>query len=50
MKRIQYDSYGDSRVMHLADFELPPLQAGEVAVKVKAASINPSTGRYAEAT
>ncbi len=41
MKRIQYDSYGDPSDMHLADFELPPLQAGEVAVKVNAASINP---------
>jgi NADPH:quinone reductase-like Zn-dependent oxidoreductase len=41
MKRIQYNSYGDPSVMHLADFELPSLQAGEVAVKVKAASINP---------
>src|SRR5215467_7347082 len=41
MKRIQYNEYGDPSVMHLADFELPPLQAGEVAVKVKAASINP---------
>jgi NADPH:quinone reductase-like Zn-dependent oxidoreductase len=41
MKRIQYDSYGDPSVMYLAEFELPPLQAGEIAVKVKAASINP---------
>jgi NADPH:quinone reductase-like Zn-dependent oxidoreductase len=41
MKRIQYNSYGDPSVMHLADFELPPLQAGEIAVKVNAASINP---------
>jgi NADPH:quinone reductase-like Zn-dependent oxidoreductase len=41
MKRIQYHSYGGPERMRLEDFELPRPGAGQVAVKVKFASINP---------
>lgn len=41
MQRIQYDSYGGPENMYLADFDLPTPGAGEVAVKVAFAAINP---------
>jgi NADPH:quinone reductase-like Zn-dependent oxidoreductase len=41
MKRIQYDRYGGPDVMHFAEFELPRLEGDEVAVQVKACSVNP---------
>ncbi len=41
MKRIQYENYGGPEVMRVADFNLPTPGAGEVAVKVRFAAINP---------
>jgi NADPH:quinone reductase-like Zn-dependent oxidoreductase len=41
MKRIQYHRYGGPGEMRLEDYPLPPLQAGQVLVRVKAASVNP---------
>lgn len=41
MKRIQYSRYGGPETMALRDFELPRPGAGEVAVRVKFAAINP---------
>jgi NADPH:quinone reductase-like Zn-dependent oxidoreductase len=41
VKRIEYDKYGGPETMRLEDFELPAPEAGQVAVKVKFASINP---------
>ncbi|MFG1687504.1 NAD(P)-dependent alcohol dehydrogenase [Nonomuraea sp. NPDC049269] len=41
MRRIQYHHYGGPETMRLEEFELPSPQAGEVAVTVKAASVNP---------
>jgi NADPH:quinone reductase-like Zn-dependent oxidoreductase len=41
MKRIQYHRYGGPEVMRLEEFALPDLRAGEIAVRVKAASVNP---------
>jgi Zn-dependent alcohol dehydrogenase len=41
VKRIQYDRYGGPETMQLADFELAEPGAGQVAVKVQFASIQP---------
>jgi NADPH:quinone reductase-like Zn-dependent oxidoreductase len=41
MRRIQYHRYGGPETMRLEEFELPPPQAGQVAVTVKAAAMNP---------
>jgi NADPH:quinone reductase-like Zn-dependent oxidoreductase len=41
MQRIQYHQHGGPETMRLEEFELPAPQAGEVAVAVKAASVNP---------
>lgn len=41
MRRIQYDQYGGPETMRLEEFALPSPQAGEVAVTVTAASVNP---------
>jgi NADPH:quinone reductase-like Zn-dependent oxidoreductase len=41
MKRIQYHRYGGPDVMRLEDFDLAAPAAGEVAVKVRFAAINP---------
>jgi NADPH:quinone reductase-like Zn-dependent oxidoreductase len=41
VQRIQYDRYGGSEVMRLETYELPAPGKGEIAVRVKAASINP---------
>jgi NADPH:quinone reductase-like Zn-dependent oxidoreductase len=41
MHRIQYHRYGGPETMRLEEFELPPPQAGQVAVTVKAAAVNP---------
>jgi NADPH:quinone reductase-like Zn-dependent oxidoreductase len=41
MKRIQYDKYGSTEVMHVADAGSPKPGPGQVAVQVKAASLNP---------
>jgi NADPH:quinone reductase-like Zn-dependent oxidoreductase len=54
MKKIQYTRRGPvpQDVVEVVDFELPPLTAGQVLVRVSAAPINPSdvltlTGQYA---
>ena len=41
MRRIQYHRYGGPETMRLEEFELPPPQAGQVTVTVKAAAVNP---------
>ncbi|MEV0407624.1 NAD(P)-dependent alcohol dehydrogenase [Actinoallomurus sp. NPDC050550] len=41
MRRIQYHRYGGPEIMRLEEFELPSPQADEIAVAVKAASVNP---------
>ncbi|MET7338461.1 alcohol dehydrogenase catalytic domain-containing protein, partial [Nonomuraea sp. NPDC005650] len=41
MRRIQYHYYGGPESMQLEEFELSSPQAGEVAVTVRAASVNP---------
>ena len=41
MKRIQYHRYGGAETMRLEDFELGEPGKGQVAVKVRFASINP---------
>ncbi len=41
MQRIQYRRYGGPEEMRLEEFALPPLRAGQVLVRVKAASVNP---------
>jgi NADPH:quinone reductase-like Zn-dependent oxidoreductase len=41
MQRIEYDRYGGPELMHLAPFTPPPLQDGEVCIRVVAASVNP---------
>jgi len=40
MKRIQYHRYGGPREMQLEGFELARPGAGQVAVRVKTASVN----------
>ncbi|WP_167444447.1 alcohol dehydrogenase catalytic domain-containing protein, partial [Streptomyces diastatochromogenes] len=41
MRRIQYHTYGGPETMRLEDFELPTPGNGEVAVMVRATSVNP---------
>jgi NADPH:quinone reductase-like Zn-dependent oxidoreductase len=41
MYRIQYHEYGGPETMRLEEFALPTPQAGQVAVTIKAASVNP---------
>ena len=41
MRRIQYHSYGGPETMRLEEFELPAPEAGQVAVTIQAASVNP---------
>jgi NADPH:quinone reductase-like Zn-dependent oxidoreductase len=41
MRRIQYHRYGGPETMRLEEFELPSPEAGQVAVTVKAAAVNP---------
>jgi NADPH:quinone reductase-like Zn-dependent oxidoreductase len=45
MKRIQYHRYGGSEEMRLETYELPILGKDEIAVRVKAAAINPFDGK-----
>ena len=40
-RRIQYHRYGGPEVLQLDDVDLPPLRAGEVLVRVRAAAANP---------
>lgn len=41
MERLEYDSYGGPDLVHMSSFTLSAPQAGEVVVRVAAASINP---------
>ncbi|MFC0438102.1 NAD(P)-dependent alcohol dehydrogenase [Kutzneria buriramensis] len=41
MHRIQYHRYGGPETMRLEEFELPSPKAGEIAITVKTASVNP---------
>ena len=41
VKRIQYDRYGGPETMRIEDFDLAEPEAGQVAIKVKFASVNP---------
>lgn len=41
MKKIQYQRYGGSEEMRLEDVDLPSPGAGQIAVRVMAASVNP---------
>lgn len=41
MHRIQYHQYGGPETMRLEEFELPAPRADEIAVSIKATSINP---------
>lgn len=41
MMRVQYDRYGGPEQLKLADIELPSLEAGQIRVRVMAASANP---------
>jgi len=40
-RAVRFDHYGDIDVLSIADVDIPHPQAGEVAVKVRAAGINP---------
>jgi NADPH2:quinone reductase len=40
-KAVQFDHYGESDVLYIADVEIPSPQPGEVVVEVRAAGINP---------
>jgi NADPH:quinone reductase-like Zn-dependent oxidoreductase len=41
MNRIQYHRYGGPEQMGLEEYQLPPLAADEILVRVKASSVNP---------
>lgn len=41
MRAIQYDSYGDRDVLHIADSNVPGISENEVLIRVQAASLNP---------
>ena len=41
MKRVQYDRYGGPEQMYLGNYTPPPIERGQVRVKVKAVAINP---------
>jgi NADPH:quinone reductase-like Zn-dependent oxidoreductase len=45
MKSISYETYGDRDVLHLVEVDAPLPKAGEVLVRVQAASINPADGQ-----
>lgn len=40
-KAVRFDHYGDQNVLYVANVEIPTPPAGEVVVRVRAASINP---------
>jgi NADPH:quinone reductase-like Zn-dependent oxidoreductase len=44
-KAVRFDEYGDVDVLHVAEVPVPEPGAGEVLVRVKAASINPGEAR-----
>lgn len=41
MRAIQYASYGDRDVLHVADSDAPRISDDEVLIKVRAASLKP---------
>jgi len=41
MRAVRYDRYGPPEVLHVAEFELRAPAAGEVKVRIQAASLNP---------
>lgn len=41
MRAIQYASYGDRDVLHIADSDIPRISDDEILIKVRAASLNP---------
>ena len=48
MKAVRFDRYGGIDVLHLAEVPIPEPAAGEVLVRVKAASINPGEAKIRE--
>src|SRR5215467_12931040 len=50
MKRIQFHDYGGPEEMKLENYELPPLRAEEILVRVKAASVNPVDWKIRQGT
>src|SRR4029077_8291652 len=45
MKALRFDRTGNLAALRLADLPAPPLLAGEVLVRVRAAGLNPSDGK-----
>ena len=41
MKASIFNSYGDTRVMHIADLPRPQIKGGEILVRVDSAAVNP---------
>jgi len=41
MRAIQYDSYGDREVLHIADLGAPEISEDDILIRVRAASLNP---------
>ena len=41
MRAVEYDDYGDSNVLHLADHPIPQLQSSQLFIEVIASSVNP---------
>lgn len=48
MKAVRFDKYGGIDVLYIADVPIPEPAAGEVLVRVKAASINPGEAKIRE--
>jgi NADPH:quinone reductase-like Zn-dependent oxidoreductase len=48
MKAVRFDEYGDVDVLRVADVPVPDPGAGQVLVRVKAASINPGEAKIRE--
>ena len=45
MRAVRYDHYGPADVLHVADIPEPQPGAGEVKLRVRAASLNPLDGK-----
>lgn len=48
MKAVRFDQYGGTDVLYIADVDIPTPGAGEVVVRVRAASINPGEASIRE--